>query len=208
MDAIPFAPTQVTEVLDMAIEAASHDSSRTVVLVRALKAIIQVLDSIDAGKVACASSDFELLLSLLEQPEVLGALSTKDPLAAAKLRGLHAQLQLLDAEGGCVSAEDAGDLIGIKKAAVHKARAEGRLLGLPRGQNQFVFPVWQFREGRLLNGLKQVYAQLDCSPWMKASFMLSANTSLNDESPLTVLRRGEIEKVVKAANRIGEHGAV
>jgi hypothetical protein len=209
--AVSHAQEQVTEVILLTMEVAESepkDSSRTVVLVRALKAILQVIGNIDAGKVASASSDFELLLSLLEEPEVIGALSNKDPLAGAKLRGLQAQMQLFEAEGGCVSAEEAGDLIGIKKAAIHKARTEGRVLGLPRGQNQYVFPVWQFNEGRLLSGLKQVYSELQCSPWMKASFMLAPNTRLNDKSPLAVLRSGEIDQVVHAAKLLGEHGAV
>jgi hypothetical protein len=209
--AVPRAQEQVTELMLLTLETAESEpkgSSRTVVLIRAIKAILQVIGNIDAGKVASASSDFELLLSLLEEPEVIATLSKKDPLASAKLRGLQAQLQILEAEGGCVSAEEAGALIGIKKAAIYKARTEGRILGLPRGQNQFVFPVWQFTEGRLINGLKQVYAALECSPWMKASFMLSPNTRLNDDTPITVLRRGEIDKVVQTCKLLGEHSAV
>jgi hypothetical protein len=176
--------------------------------VGALSVILEILDKTDSGKVACASSDFELLLSILEQPEVLSELSKKDPLASAKLRGLKAQMHLLESEGGCVTAEDAGKLIGITKAGIHKARSEGRLLGLPRGQNQFLFPVWQFSEGRMLSGLKEVYAELDCDPWMKASFMLAKNTRLNGKTPLASLKRGETEKVALAARLYGEHGAV
>ncbi|MDR3617577.1 MAG: hypothetical protein P4L53_28730 [Candidatus Obscuribacterales bacterium] len=209
--AVPKAGEMVTEVALQTVELAEaqpKDSSRVVVLIRSLKAILGVLEKIDASKVASASSDFEVILSLLEEPEVISELSKKDPLASAKLRGLRAQMQIAQAEGGCLPAEEAGEMIGIGKAAVHKARSEGRLLGLPRGQNQFAFPVWQFSSGKILTGLKDVYAALNCDPWMKASFMLAKNTRLDGETPLSVLRRGEIARAVQAAKLYGEHGAV
>lgn len=94
-----------------------------------------------------------------------------------------------------------------KTHAIHKARSEGRILGLPRGQKQFLSPVWQFSSGKILPGLKEAYDAIDGSPWMRASFMLSPNTRLNDQSPLAVLKRGEIARVVAAAKAYGEHGA-
>jgi hypothetical protein len=211
IEAAPKVPRHVIQAAILTIQATESepkDSSRIVVLHRAVRAIVQVLGSIDAGKVASASSDFEVLLFLLEEPGVLAKLTESDPLAGAKLRGMHAQMQLLKAEGGCVSAEEAGELIGIQKAAVHKARGEGRLLGLPRGQNHYLFPVWQFHDGQILEGLKQIYSALNCSPYMKASFMLAPNTRLNNETPIVVLRRGEVDKVAQAAQLYGEPGAV
>ncbi len=208
--AAPNAP-MVAEAAVCAVEVAEKqpkDSSRLVLLTRALKALGAIFLKVDSGKVASASTDFEVLLLLLEQPEVIAELSQRDPLASAKLRGIRAQINILKDEGGCVSAEEAGDILGIGKAAVHKARGEGRLLGLPRGQNQYAFPVWQISSGQILPGLREVYAALDCDAWMKASFMLSSNTRLNNEAPLALLRRGETDRVVQAAKLYGEQGAV
>jgi hypothetical protein len=210
--AVRKAGEQVTEVAVRTVEVAQDEpkgSTRRVVLVRALQAVLDSLERIDDfDKVASASSNLEVVLALLEEPDVISQLAQSDPLANAKLRGIRAQAKLTQAEGGCISAEEAGQLIGISKAAIHKARIEGRLLGLPRGQSQFVFPIWQFDSGQILAGLKDVYASLDCDPWMKASFMLSPNTRLSKETPLALMRRGEIEKVVTAAKSFGEHGAV
>lgn len=207
---LPRASRQVAEVAVRTLEIAEKqpkDSSRLVVLVRVLNAIVEILERIDAGKVASASSDFEVLLSLLEEPAVLTELKQRDPLAAAKIRGLQKKMKLLDRGGGSVPAMEAASILGITKAGIHKARSESRLLGLPRGQNQYLFPVWQFSGGKILPGLKEVYSALDGSEWMKASFMLSPNTRLGKETPIAVLQRGDIERVVQAARLYGEHGA-
>jgi hypothetical protein len=208
--ALPSAPRSA-EAAVRALELADKqpkDSSRMVVLTRVLNAITEILGRIDSGKVASASSDFEVLLSLLEQPEVLTELKQRDPLAGAKIRGLKREMELLDKEGGCVPASEAAKLLGISRAAIHKARIGQRLLGIPRGQNQFQFPVWQFSRGKILPGLREVYSVLAVNEWMKASFMLSPNTRLGKQTPLSLLRSGEIDSVVRAAQLYGVHGAV
>lgn len=213
--AIPKAPDYLAEVAVKTLEVAEKqqkDSGRTILYVRVLKAVIEILENIeseiDTGKVASASSDLEVLLALLEESIILEHLKSKDPLAGAKLRGLRKQLDLLEKEGGCVSSSEAAEILKMSKQGVHKARSEGRILGLPRGQNQYYFPVWQFPNGKLLPGLKEVYAAIDANDWMKASFMLAPNTRLNNQSPLDVLRSGAIGPVIEAASLYGEHGAV
>ncbi len=213
--AIPRAPQRVAEAAVKALEIAEKhpkDSSCTVVLVRVLTAVVEILDrmdsAIDSSKVASASSDFEVLLLLLEEPSVLAELKNRDPLAGAKLRGLRMQMNLLEKEGGCVSALEAGKILGMSKAGVHKARSEGRILGLPRGQNQYLFPIWQFPNGKLLPGLKDVYAAIQGNEWMKASFMLSANSRLAEQTPAALLQLGQIKPVLQAAKLYGDHGAV
>jgi hypothetical protein len=53
-----------------------------------------------------------------------------------------------------------------------------------------------------------VLAELDeVDPWTQALFMLSANNWLNGETPLAMLRRGEVEEVLNAARLYGEQTA-
>ena len=60
----------------------------------------------------------------------------------------------------------------------------------------------------MLEGFDLVLAALsDHDPWSQLSFMLTPNTWLQDESPLDVLRRGEVEPVLEAASVFGEQVA-
>jgi hypothetical protein len=47
----------------------------------------------------------------------------------------------------------------------------------------------------------------DHDAWMQLSFFLTPADALGDEAPLAVLRRGEVERVQRAAALYGEHGA-
>src|SRR5438067_1077180 len=68
-----------------------------------LKALAHVTDV--AEQLETPLCDYTALIQLLEQPEILAELRSCDPLAPARLRGLHFQTRLLDAEGGTGSAE-------------------------------------------------------------------------------------------------------
>lgn len=213
--ALPKTPEIVVEAALKTIEAAEKEpkgSAKNILLVRLLSAVLTALERIDTdvetGRVASASSDFEVLLSLLEEPAVLTHLKGSDPLAEAKLRGIRKQMELIDKGGGCVTASEAAEFLGMTKQGVHKARTEGRLLGLPKGQNKYLYPVWQFPKGKILEGLKDVYSAIDGSDWMIASFMLAPNERLNKRTPIEAMKRGQIAKVVEAAKLFGEHGAV
>src|SRR5687767_11190774 len=58
-------------------------------------------------------ADLEELVEVLERPEVLADFRRRDPLTAARLRGLRAKKQLLEAEGGVVSGRELAQAIGI-----------------------------------------------------------------------------------------------
>ncbi|MBX9770853.1 MAG: hypothetical protein K2X29_05760 [Candidatus Obscuribacterales bacterium] len=201
------------QVLQAAEMTGKKDNLSRVVLVRVLRALTSILQHTNQlesklESAASASSDYEVLLNLLELPEVQAALGKTDPLAPAAVRGLRAVDELIQAEGGCASGEKAAEILGMSRQAVDKARKESRLLALPRGQNRYIYPVWQFDRGKILPGLKDVYRQLpSMGPWAVASFMLSANTKLKDASPLDKLRSGDVESVIAAARAYGEHGA-
>jgi len=204
------AAVQVLQAADM---TGKKDNLSRVVLVRVLRALTSILQHTNQFEsklesAASASSDYEVLLNLLELPDVQAVLGETNPLAPAAVRGLRAIDGIIQAEGGCASGEEAAVILGVSRQAVDKARKESRLLALPRGQNRYIYPVWQFDRGKILPGLKDVYRQLPAmGPWAIASFMLSPNTQLNDTSPLDKLRLGEVGSVISAARAYGEHGA-
>lgn len=147
-----------------------------------------------------------------------------DPLAAAKARGLKVKQQLLDAQGGVISVRQVAELLRSPVQTIDDRRSRGQLIALfavkhsrsrrrvtPSSARKrgYLYPVWQFAEGGLLPGLESVLGELqNHDPWMQVAFMVNANTRLNDESPLALLQRGEVEAVCKAAREYGEQGAV
>ncbi len=149
-------------------------------------------------------SDVEGLFDVLQRPEVLADLRRRDPLAPARLRGLRAKKQLLEAEGGVVSGRELAQAIGITRQAVDKRRLGGKLIGIDLGKRGYAYPVWQVG----LDGLDVVLAELDeYEPWTQALFMLSANNWLEGETPLAMLRHGERDEVLTAARLYGEQTA-
>jgi len=149
-------------------------------------------------------ADLEELVEVLGRPEVLADVRRRDPLAAARLRGLRAKKRLLEAEGGVVPGRELAQAIGITRQAVDKRRLAGKLIGIDLGKRGYAYPVWQIG----LNGMDAVLAELaEYDPWTQALFMLSANPWLNGETPLATLRRGELDEVLNAARLYGEQTA-
>lgn len=187
---------------------ASRDALRSVVLTRSLNALAEVMAQDIRGleEVASAGSDYAVLLRMLERPEVLETLVADDPLAPARLRGIEARKELLEQEGGAVSAEELGQMLGgISAQAVNKRCRAGRLLGLPVGENRYRYPVWQVEGGKALSGLAEVIEVLGVEgPWMRAAFFLGGNVRLGGERPLDELRGGNVEVVKEAAISHGE----
>jgi biotin operon repressor len=134
--------------------------------------------------------------------------SAKDPLAKARLRGVFAQRELLDAEGGTLSAAEIAKALGVTRQAIDKRRKAGQLLALEVGKRGYLYPAWQLAEPGLLPGLAQVLSSLPAdSPWATARFFLSGNDRLRGRRPLDVLRKGDVDVVVRAAAAFGEQGA-
>jgi transcriptional regulator with XRE-family HTH domain len=146
----------------------------------------------------------DALLAALQAPEILEELSREAPLLRARLRGIRAKQRLLQAEGGVVRGQEFANLVGISRQAVDKRRRNGTLIGLSLGKKGYLYPVWQAD----IDGLKPVLAELrEYGPWTQASFMLTPNSWLGDETPLNMLRQGESGAVVSAASMYGEQVA-
>jgi hypothetical protein len=134
--------------------------------------------------------------------------ATGEPYREALRRGREAQKRLLAAEGGVLSGAQVADLLGLSRQAVDKRRRAGRLLGLSTGRRGIVYPAWQFTEGGVLPGLEEVLADLPIRiGWSPVIFMLSENAWVDDEIPLHVLRKGEVDRVRRAAKMYLEHSA-
>ncbi len=155
-----------------------------------------------------APSDYAVLLRLLSQPDALAYLVERDPLAVARLRGLGVRERLLTAEGGTLTSEEAGQVLGVTRQAIDNRRKRGTLLAVPLGRRGYRYPAWQFGNGGVLPGLDRTLKALgDTGPWVQMAFMLNGNAWLDGRRPLDALRAGDLDAVVVAAGLYGEPSA-
>lgn len=136
--------------------------------------------------------------------------SREEKLALARVRGLSARQQLVEAEGGSWSSEDVARLLQISKTAVLKRLAAGRLLAWREERLQAArFPRWQLDEhGHVLDGLERVIEILNQNErldvWAKILFFLQEKPSLDGRRPLDLLREGKRKEVCLAAQAYAE----
>jgi len=98
--------------------------------------------------------------------------------------------------------------LGLSRQAVDKRRRAGRLLALSFGRRGYRYPAFQVVDGDVQPGLERVIAALaDQDGWSRLAFFVNRRSDLNDESPLSLLKRNDVEPVVQAARAAGEHGA-
>jgi hypothetical protein len=192
------------------LSVAATDGSRAAFVARSLTALVRVTQTASRQVLLdalAATSDIDALLRVLDQPQVLDESPDADVLAA-RVRGALARRWLLTAEGGVSTASELGKILGLTRQAIDNRRKGGRLLALDAAKRGFLYPIWQVEDGRVLPGLEAVLLELhDFDPWMQAAFFLNPNAFLGDESPLTELRRGHLDRVLAAAGVYGEQVA-
>ncbi len=196
------------------LEEAASAPLRAAFLARVLNAVASISAEISEtalSEAVSASSDYEVLVRALERAIVRDrgpAEMDHDTLyGEAQLRGVRARDRLLAAEGGAISAMEVARRLHMTRQAVDERRKKGRLIGLNTGKRGYAYPVWQFDDAGILPGLVSVLRALaDLEPWSQVAFMLNPNSRLQGESPLTLLRRGNIDAVRAAAQAYGEQG--
>ena len=205
--------TDATDLLHEAAKALEQlvEPTRQIAATRALRAVTKAIANspIQAlAEAASASTDVEVLVRALQQPDTIETLKSDDPLGPARLRGLREREKLLEVEGGTLSADHVAKHLGITRQAVNKRRQQGALVGLDAGRHGYLYPAWQFvREGTIPDLEPALQTLKGHDPWMQHIFMVSGNTRLTDRTPLDALRQGLLDDVLTAARALGEHGA-
>jgi hypothetical protein len=181
-----------------------------VFLKRALNAMISLgeLQEPVLTNAIAAPSDPGVLVRALQSPEALAPARATDPLLEARLRGIAAKQQLLEAFGGTLSSEEAAKTLRVTRQAVDKRRRKGQLFAVELGRRGYYYPAWQFGDAGTLPGLEQVLAALNRhDAWMQLAFFVNPNPRLGSKTPVETLRKGQLERVLSAANTYGEQGA-
>lgn len=133
-----------------------------------------------------------------------------DARALALLQGVKIAQQDLREAGGAYTLEQVRVLLqGISRQAIDKRVQDGSLLAVPGPANRRAYPTIQFHnDGSIVAGLKAVrHALASNNPWLLLNFLSRPDERLNGAKPIDLLRRGETDRVLEAAQRAGLQGA-
>ncbi len=131
-----------------------------------------------------------------------------DSRSRALLRGLEiAKQDLADAGGAFELAEVVALLHGISRQRVEKRVKEGSLFAVPGPSNRRRYPTFQFTRDGVVEGLSEVQAALPTrNAWAVLNFFVQPDDRLGGRKPIDVLKAGDIELVVSAAQTMGQPG--
>jgi hypothetical protein len=91
-----------------------------------------------------------------------------------------------------------------RQAPLNRLKA-GSLIAIKDNQKWW-FPLWQFDANTsdgIVDGLSRVLKALDCSNLAKVSWFVNPNPYFEGQTPLEMLKSGEVERVVESAQSVG-----
>jgi hypothetical protein len=130
-----------------------------------------------------------------------------DPLANARARGIGLRQQILARD--MLTVAEAAQALGLIPPAINDRFRAGKLIALEAGARARRYPAWQFEDEIVGGPLEAVLGALKgLSSWTIYRFFTTPDRVLEDETPVEVLRRGDIEAAVEAARLLasGEQG--
>ena len=92
------------------------------------------------------------------------------------------------------------------RSTVQNYREQNKIFAVPRGTRNLRYPAWQIFKKELLPGLGETLAALagrKLSPFSVQLFFLTPAEALENERPLDLLRRSEVDAVVAQAEHYG-----
>jgi hypothetical protein len=184
--------------------------SRTPVVAEALEATIEgVRQSLAKSPEPTASAILSLVfaqLSHVAERELQNQFSVEDSFRLAKMRGQAAKLDILDQVGPMLKLQEAAELLGVTKQAVHKRLQSQSLFGI-KYQEELRIPAWQIRDAEVVPGIAGVLKSLDTTDWGKLLFLHTENMQLQGRKPKDLILEGKGESVAQLALQFGEQGA-
>ena len=135
------------------------------------------------------------------------AAPVRDPLAAARVRGISAREGLIQRAGGLLRLSEAAARLGVTTQAVSARRSRDTILSVPLPNGEWVYPACQFGEHGLLTGIDAfVRAFPDADPWTRLAVLLAPSSRYGGKSALDLLRDGQEEEARSIAKSYGEQG--
>lgn len=204
-------PMKALQKAQTKVRKQAKDPLRAAFATRAMNAVSKIMAQAAPGDLidsVSEESDLETLARALVIVSEEESIKAGHRLLPARIRGHQMRRELLAAEGGVISVTKVADILQISRQAVEKRRQSGSLLAVEAGRRGYLYPAWQFEDDRMLTSVPRVLAALKGhSPWSMLRFFVNGNHRLEGRSPIQALRKGELEKVLRAASVFLEHGA-
>jgi len=103
-----------------------------------------------------------------------------------------------------LSSDDFAPRLGVSRETVNVWRKSGTVLGLPSAKRGFRFPLWQIIDGQRLPVLCSIAEYLQTDEWGIWRFLVEPLDILDGESPLDMIRHGEIDRVLSVAKGVSD----
>jgi hypothetical protein len=140
----------------------------------------------------------------------LPAVNSDAAFERVRLQSLGADDELRNAEGGGLSDAEFARRLGISsRETVRKYRLNNTIFGYLKGLRTYRYPAWQIHHGQPLPGLDRVIGILlhkRLQPLSMIGYFLTPSSDLDENRPLDLLRKGQVEAVVADAKRYGDIG--
>jgi len=132
--------------------------------------------------------------------------ATQARLNQARLRGLARMVELRKAAEPCLETGQVCELLGVSRETIRKKVDRKQLLALPKGGDR-VFPAFQFKDGDIVPGIRDVLEALDTdSPFVVLSFLLSRSPDFGDHTAVEALQSKYQATVILEARNFLKHG--
>ncbi|MGH7577331.1 MAG: hypothetical protein ACREM1_19655 [Longimicrobiales bacterium] len=142
----------------------------------------------------------------LERAAVIEA-ADRDPLAAARVRGIAARERLIEKVGGVLRLGEAADRLGVSSQAVTGRRTRRTILAVPLPNGEWVYPACQFTDDGLIPGLAAFLDEFcEVSPWTQLAVLVAPSARHGGRSALELLMAGETDGARSVAATYGEQG--
>ncbi len=104
-----------------------------------------------------------------------------------------------------IGSVEAAEMLAVSKQTIHDRIREKKLIGLVES-NVMRLPLFQFDPAGpngAVAGLSEVLKELSGSLLGKISWLVSANAVLDNNPPVEVMKRGDLERVIIEARSVG-----
>jgi|ERR1041385_4126798 excisionase family DNA binding protein len=192
-----------TDALERPVQQALERGTRT------LQNIFRKLRPKQLGALQTTSNEATFLIEVARLAVEAGPKdAVENDFHQARLRGLARIAELRKIAEPCLETGEVCKLLGVSRETIRKKVDRKQLLALPKGSEDRVFPAFQFKEGEVLPGIKEVLEILSTdSPFVALSFLLSRSPLFRNKTALEALKAGMVKEVIAEAGSYLEHGS-
>jgi hypothetical protein len=169
--------------------------------------LAETADEATIEEVLAMADAFSGLGVAMQRVATLDAAAVRDPLAAARVRGISARERLIGRAGGLLRLGEAAERLGVTPQAVTGRRTRETILAVPMPNGEWVYPACQFTGDGLAPGLDGfLRAFRDADPWTRLAVLLAPSSRFGGRSALDLLLEGSEAEARSIAATYGEQG--